>query len=690
MRSNSIEGLNYDNRMLAALERLADSVVGSAKAIAGTPGLRAGTGFGTAAGETSSVGFGGNVPIIGKLLSNIFGGGKTASASITSAGLQLSGTFKSVMDDTAGSITQYKDVLTQFHEDGGWFSSDRDWSTLVRENQAVSSSVSSSISDVFKEANNLFVEIGAKAGVTQEQITAVLSNLDVSMPVDLMNLTGQALVDELNAVLGSKVSAAAQQIFVGFDRFKNFGEDYLATVIRVVDANDKVSQSLKSIGNQFSIISKWDISEALIKAAGGLENFQAQAGFFKDNFLNAQEKLAPIQKGVNAELTRLKISTSISKDEYKKLILSQDLSTAAGRKMYQSLMDLAPGFNSVSNALEESAQARADLESKIYAALGKDSIVLAMSRKKELDAMEESLRPRQIYLNALTDEMALKGKLKTAYDATNNSLTNSIKTLTDYKTALTSGSASMLTPGEKYAQAKAVASQTASAAQATITNASTPAEIAARDAAVAKLASVSDAFLAASKEVNASSAQYAADFASVTAALDSTTLILSTQQTDVQKQIDLLGVISTATQTTADLLSQYLTAQFLTSQAQTAAASGSDAAKVAIPGHAMGGLAKGISIVGEKGPEIVDFVNPGRVYSNQASNDLFNNKELIAEIQSLRKEVSELRADQKEQTGHLIATNYDANNRNANTVNNGTEEAMKQQDWKARSQGKIA
>ena len=111
MRANSIEGLNYDNKMLAALERLADSVVGSAKAIAGVPGLRAGTGFGTQAGTSSSVGFGGNIPIIGKALSSIFGGGQTATASITSAGLQLSGSFKDIMNDTAGSITQYKDCL---------------------------------------------------------------------------------------------------------------------------------------------------------------------------------------------------------------------------------------------------------------------------------------------------------------------------------------------------------------------------------------------------------------------------------------------------------------------------------------------------------------------------------------------------------------------------------------------------
>ena len=36
-----------------------------------------------------------------------------------------------------------------------------------------------------------------------------------------------------------------------------------------------------------------------------------------------------------------------------------------------------------------------------------------------------------------------------------------------------------------------------------------------------------------------------------------------------------------------------------------------------IPGLATGGLGRGLTIVGERGPELVDFRNPGRVYSNE-------------------------------------------------------------------------
>ena len=105
---------------------------------------------------------------------------------------------------------------------------------------------------------------------------------------------------------------------------------------------------------------------------------------------------------------------------------------------------------------------------------------------------------------------------------------------------------------------------------------------------------------------------------------------------------------------------------------------------------AKGGLASGLSMVGEQGPELVDFKTPARVYSNNATNQLLSNKELIEEIRRLRNEVSQLRTEQKEQTGHLITTNYDANTKAANSIANATEQAAIVSDWNSRSKVKLA
>jgi len=718
LAKNSIEGLNYDNELLKAMRKVADAVTGAAKSIYANSGIRTGKGFGTGESESSNANFGlgkaggaaagaaigflvagplgagiGSMlgGVVNNVLGDIFGGGSSTSKKITSAGLELKGTFKQVMDDTEGSIKQFKDVLTTTHKEGGWFSQSEDSSSLAHETQALGSKASQAIADIFGQANEMFIALGKKTGVSAAEIQKTLENFDISMPIDLMNKTGQELVDELNAVIGEKISGAAEKIFTGFEKYRNFGEDYLKTVLRVVDANDKVNQSLLSIGHAFSVIGKFDITEAMVNAAGGLETFQTQALFFHDNFLTAAEKLAPVQKGVNDQLVKLGISSSISRDEFKQLVISQDLSTRAGRNMYQNLVELAPGFDMVTKAIDDLAVKSLDLEAKIYELIGKKSTAVTIARNKELAAMDASLRPRQIYINALTDEIALRDQLKSAYDSTNKSLTASIDTLKNYKTALLAGASSTLTPAEKYAQSKDLLIQTAAAAKASITMSSSAADIAARDAALAKLSSVSDSFLANSKEMNAGSAQYSTDLATVTSALDDASSALSTQQTDMQQQLSFLDTIASATQTTADILLSYQTAKSTSEAAQLGAVtSGSVAAGIPIPGHASGGLAQGISLVGENGPEIVDFKNPGRVYSNQASNDIFSTKELVEEIKSLRKEVASLRADQQEQTGHLITSTYDANMKNAEAIATANQEALNNQNWNTRSKVKIA
>ena len=104
---------------------------------------------------------------------------------------------------------------------------------------------------------------------------------------------------------------------------------------------------------------------------------------------------------------------------------------------------------------------------------------------------------------------------------------------------------------------------------------------------------------------------------------------------------------------------------------------------------ARGGVASGMNWVGEEGPELVDFKTPARVYSNTASNQLLSNKELIEEMRKMREEIKQLRSEQKEQTGHLITSNYDANSRGAVIVADATQDAANAQLWAKRSGVKL-
>jgi hypothetical protein len=108
--------------------------------------------------------------------------------------------------------------------------------------------------------------------------------------------------------------------------------------------------------------------------------------------------------------------------------------------------------------------------------------------------------------------------------------------------------------------------------------------------------------------------------------------------------------------------------------------------------YAKGGYAQGLALVGEEGPELVDFKTPGRVYTARDTNEFFNrqaantsNTEMINELKALRQEIKELREQQKTETGHVIQATYDAQAQNADAIAGVVNESSSKALWANRS-----
>lgn len=73
--------------------------------------------------------------------------------------------------------------------------------------------------------------------------------------------------------------------------------------------------------------------------------------------------------------------------------------------------------------------------------------------------------------------------------------------------------------------------------------------------------------------------------------------------------------------------------------------------------HALGGVGSGWSLVGEQGPEIVNFTQPGRVYTASQSRDMMSGGGKDPEVAGLLREVlTELRADKTQRGAVGVAT----------------------------------
>ncbi len=780
----TFEELEYSNRMLSALKDIANSLQGVSKSLVLTSGLTTGTAFGTNVGQDNH--FGGS----------IFGG--NTSTDITGSGIQLSGTVAQLANKSAMAQQYETGTVTS---KGGWFSSDS--TDAFKKVTELSDSVKTSLSLTFDNIRKGLIAAGTSIGIGAEDLTNKINSIPVDVSIELRGLKGKELEDAVSSVLSATLDEITEKALDVVKPFQKMGEGLAETAFRVANDSRVIDLQLQSVGKVFGSMGLDSLKarEALIDLSGGIEQFTSDSNYFKDNFLTSAQKLIPVQKAVSDELARLGLSSIDSRAKFADLVTSIDLSTASGQDLYTSLMKLEKGFAAVYDATEEISLSAKDLATAKLGQLGKIMDLLGdkvgstnLSRKIELQGMDSRLKANQLWIYAMEDEASARDALKTAYDSevsarqsTIDSLTTSRNTLLDFSKTLALGATSPLTPGQKYAQAKADLSGITSVINDSLATKEDKAT------AINKLPGAISTFLETSKIFNASSAAFQQDYAYSQKLLDINTDKLSDQISIEQKQLDYmkdqvrgLGLIDTGISTVNSSINdiQKLIAKSLDVQSAAQAANpgqdygsgafiksifantpGLSAGSAPIIGHfadlissgkdtkdkfiqeipnivkltswyakvlhrdpdpgglqfwlnafndgvlsetqiktsfafaaardnglaqipsidafAKGGLASGMSLVGEQGPELVDFTNPGRVYSNSNSSDMFSNfgSNIAEELKELRKEVAQLRLEANRNSIQEIQANYDANMQNADILSNNISDTASRSNF---------
>jgi hypothetical protein len=593
IKDNSVDGLSYNNEMVNLLASIDRSIGKAAVGLFGVKGLRAGTAFNTVEGSSSG----------GGLLGTGLFSSKTTSQ-IADSGILVKGSFRQLAGEIDGAVVQLYEDVTKTKKT--WYGKTKSWTERSTTEMPEALQY---INDIFSKSTELFINLGSQLDMGSQEIYAALDSLgNIDFEGSLRGLKGEEFENELQALISTQLGNASRAIFGTIvAELKQFGEDALQTVVRVLDQTEKVNQVLKNlnVAAPTDRLQNIRFADTLVELSGGIEEFVNQNRFFTENFLTDAERLAPVQKAVTEELGRLNLSFVDTREEFKAQVIASLALGDAGAELYAALMRLAPGFAEVYKEAEKLTElSTADFASRVnqtrVKALdliskisGKESdaiAVVTLQRELELaeldkypDAQKQILIANQKYLYALEDELSAKDKLVKRRDllkTTIDNISKAVDALANYKKTLLAGDLSVLLPVDKYQQAKTQFEDLLTTINKTPT---TEAEKAAQLDAVNKLPQVSDAFLQASRQINASSGAYTSDFESVTRALDATSGILTGQKTDAEKQLDAIkaqGIslesIAESSATTAALIDNFLKAQANTNTLRPTTVIGTD------------------------------------------------------------------------------------------------------------------
>jgi tape measure domain-containing protein len=409
LEKNSGSLIPLNRGMLSALRAIEASMSGLTNILVRTPGVIDGSnlgiqegvlakskgrsGVGMAAGAAAGAGYGATAGAIlgplgvaigavgGALLGAAVGQlmklwGKTTQK-IVDSGIQFGGSVRGLQ--AGQGINQYASVDTT---KSSWFGLSKK-TTNSMQTAGLSNELTAQFGLIFTNVENALAEAAGAIGIGSGQITSALDALTIDMTsISLKGLTGTALTDALNAVISKTTDEMAQAAIPGMDAFRQVGEGYAQTVIRIASNYAQLDVALSSIGITFGAVGVNSLAarEKLIELSGGIDALAQNVASFAENFLTEAERLAPVQKYVTEELARMGYAGVTTRDQFKDVAMGLNLATAKGAEHFAGLMSLQAAFAMVTPAIDHAAIAAANLakaEQERTAAIEAQAAVLA-------------------------------------------------------------------------------------------------------------------------------------------------------------------------------------------------------------------------------------------------------------------------------------------------------------------------
>lgn len=582
---------------------------------------------------------------------------------------QLQGTFSEAQGFSDGRLGQ------QYKKDGGWFSSTKkkwEW-------QDVSPAFDSAMDGMYSSIRDMFLTVGEV--FEDDTLAAKLKGFTIRI-VDGNARDMQAALGRVAETLTASMGGI---LFPSIQALRTSGETWSAAFARIVQESSAVTRVFDLMGKTMTGVFGQDnadgvlkASDALVKLFGTIAGFNASFGAYYGNFYTAAEQTDQAWADLAKQFAFLGQTLPTTRQGFRDLVDSLDLSTTAGQGTFGALMSLQGAFAALTPTLDDvAAAARANQQ------------IQAQQIGKLLDTQ----RAAQAAL--VRDQISAAQAAVDSAGALAESFGLIVDGLSEYQRTLLGGPLSILSPADQYAESKRLYEATASAARL--------GDVAAAD----RLPTLADSFLQAARVVGTADS-YARDFGAVLGTVDAVIGVANRQIPLAESQLQVAEaqlvalnamlakmtggqapiVVGNYQQAAADWASFFTTTAlgdvvqnaagtmqrisdsmglfvdsagagytFNAGDSPYALASVSDAWRTemlarygqwSVPAFAAGGRhAGGLRLVGEHGPEL-EVTGPSRIINSADTlAALHAGSGLADELRALRQEVAALREEQR-------------------------------------------
>lgn len=232
-------------------------------------------------------------------------------------------------------------------------------SSTSTETEALDAALSSSIADVLSGLADSVISAAEVFGVSvtdaENQINSLTLNID---QISLEGLTSDEITEQLEAVFSAIGDTFAETVLPAISQFQEVGEGAYETLIRVASETTIVSSNLEALGFSLDTLSGLDlatVAENLIDLAGSLDDLTDELSSYYSAFYSESEQFDLLSQSLSASLADLGYSLPGTRDGFRELVDSLDITTESGQETFAALLSLSDAADSYYSYLEDAA-----------------------------------------------------------------------------------------------------------------------------------------------------------------------------------------------------------------------------------------------------------------------------------------------------------------------------------------------
>lgn len=276
---------------------------------------------------------------------------------------RLFGRNRNISNDAAGirgtfDLTGFSgEQFQERSQKGGTFRSDKRWT----EASAIASDMDAALDSMLKQTVSGLQSIGktlnvesikALEGFSHEFQLQLTENGDWSKASEKIAAEVAKVSDELVTRLVPNIADLSRYGESASQAFERLNQEVQATDAILLAMGKSAAEAFGGVG-----LASIAAREHLIDLAGGLESLAGKTQFFYANFYSQSEQLQLAGKqaksALDAGFSELGLSIPTTREAFRSLVESQDLSTESGRKLFNGLLSLADEFKAVADAADD-------------------------------------------------------------------------------------------------------------------------------------------------------------------------------------------------------------------------------------------------------------------------------------------------------------------------------------------------